>query len=92
MNTTTTTEFDTYAQSLADARPGDIAVDVDGSSWHLIDSAGDHAGFATWEQLEESLCAGEEGWISGPDALDVYAEGNVENMRAALKAFSAVSL
>ena len=88
----TTTEFSTYTQSLADARPGDIAVDVDGSSWSLIDASGADAGFATWEQLEESLCAGEEGWIEGPDGLDIYADGNVDRMRFALKAFSAVSL
>lgn len=92
MNTTTTTtsEFVSYTQTLADARPGDIAVDVDGSSWSLIDSSGADAGFATWEQLEESLCAGAEGWIAGPDGLDVYAEGDVLSMRAALKAFSTV--
>ena len=92
MNTTTTTEFSTYTQSLADARPGDVAVDVDGSSWELIDASGASVGFATWEQLEESLCAGEEGWIEGPDGLDIYADGNVDRMRFALKAFSAVSL
>ena len=89
---TTTTEFSTYAKLLSDARPGDVAVDIDGSSWSLIDASGADAGFATWEQLEESLCAGEEGWIEGPDGLDVYADGNVDRMRSALKAFSAVSL
>jgi hypothetical protein len=92
MNTTTTTAFDTYAQSLADARPGDIAVDVDGSSWSLIDASGADAGFATWEQLAASLAAGEEGWIPGPDGLDVYADGNVELMNAAIEAFWAVGL
>lgn len=89
---TTTTEFSTYAKLLSDARPGDVAVDIDGSSWSLIDASGADAGFATWEQLEESLCAGEEGWIEGPDGLDIYADGNVDRMRSALKAFSAVSL
>jgi hypothetical protein len=90
MNTTTTTEFSTYVQSLADARPGDVAVDIDGSSWSLIDASGADAGFATWEQLAASLAAGEEGWIPGPDGLDVYADGNVELMNAAIEAFWAV--
>jgi len=80
-----------YALSLADALPGDIAVDVDGSSWSLIDSSGAEAGWATWEQVQASLAAGEEGWIEGV-GLDVYVDGNVDSMRSALAAFWAVAL
>lgn len=77
-----------YALSLANAAFSDIAVDIDGTSWSMIDAAGDFAGLATWEQLEESaMFAGEEGWIEGPHGLNVYADGNVARMLIALEAF-----
>ena len=77
-----------YAISLIDVPFDAVAVDIDGTAWRLIDSAGNFVGLATWEQLEESvLFAGEEGWIEGPDGLNIYAEGNVDAMRLALAAF-----
>ncbi len=79
-----------YALSLADVTADDVAIDIDGTSWQLIDSAGGDAGWATWEQLGASLAAGDEGWIEGV-GLDVYVEGNVDTMRAALAAFWAVA-
>jgi hypothetical protein len=79
-----------YALSLADVTADEVAVDVDGTSWSLIDSAGDFAGLATWEQLQASVAAGDEGWIEGV-GLDVYVEGNVDAMAAALAAFWAVA-
>jgi hypothetical protein len=79
-----------YALSLIDVSVDEVAVDVDGSAWSLIDAAGDFAGLATWEQLQASVAAGQEGWIEG-HGLDVYVEGNVDGMRSALAAFWAVA-
>ena len=77
-----------YAMSLIDVPFAAVAFDIAGTAWRLIDSAGNFVGLATWEQLEESvLFAGEEGWIEGPDGLNIYAEGNVDAMRLALAAF-----
>lgn len=78
-----------YALSLIDVSVDSIALDIDGSSWSLIDSAGDFAGFATWRQIEDSLAASAEGWIAG-HGLDVYVDGNVDSMRIALDAFRAL--
>jgi len=79
-----------YALSLIDVSVDEVAVDSDGTSWSLIDAAGDFAGLATWEQLQASLAASPEGWIEG-HGLDVYVEGNVDGMRSALAAFWAVA-
>lgn len=56
----------------------DIATDSEGNGFSLINSAGDFAGLATWEQLRESLNASPEGWISHSSGLDVYVEGIAE--------------
>lgn len=82
-------QFAMYALSLADTSIDSIALDIDGSSWSLIDSAGDFAGLATWRQIEDSLAASAEGWIAG-HGLDVYVDGNVDSMRIALDAFRAL--
>lgn len=82
-------KFAMYALSLADVEVDAVAVDIDGLSWRLIDSAGDVAGLATWEQIQASLDAGDEGWIEG-HGLDVYVDGNVDEMTAALAAFWAL--
>lgn len=82
-------KFAMYALSLADVAVDAIAVDSDGATWSLVDSAGDFAGLATWEQVQASLAAGEEGWIEG-HGLDVYVDGNVDEMTAALAAFWAL--
>ena len=66
-----------------------IATDSQGNAFSLINSAGDFAGFATWEQLRESLNASAEGWISHTSGLDVYVEGNVDEMRSILAAYDA---
>jgi hypothetical protein len=79
-----------YALSLANVTADAVAVDIDGTSWSLVDAAGDDAGLATWEQLQASLNASPEGWIEG-HGLDVYVEGNVDGMRSALAAFWAVA-
>lgn len=80
-----------YALSLADVAIDDIAFDSDATTWSLIDRAGDFAGLATWRQIEDSLAAGEEGWIEVHGRRFVYVDGNVELMNAALKAFWAVA-
>ena len=82
-------KFAMYALSLADVEVDAVAVDLDGTSWRLIDSAGGFAGLATWEQVQASLAAGDEGWIEG-HGLNVYVDGNVDEMTEALKAFWAL--
>jgi len=80
-----------YTALLAGACADDVAVDSDGSSWSLIDAAGDFAGLATWEQMQASLAAGYEGWIEG-HGLDVYVEGDPGGLAAALAAFWAAAV
>lgn len=57
------------------------------SPYHLVDSAGDYAGLATWEQVSESLAASPEGWIAVDDSLDCYVEGDESEIRAAYDAW-----
>ena len=80
-----------YALSLIDVSVDEVAVDVDGSAWSLIDAAGDFAGLATWEQVQASLAASPEGWIEGY-GLDVYVEGDPGGLAAALAAFWAAAV
>ena len=67
----------------------DIATDSNGNAFSLTDSAGDFAGFATWEQLRDTLDASPEGWISHSSGLSVYVDGNEDEMRSLLAAYDA---
>jgi hypothetical protein len=58
------------------------------SPYHLVDSAGDYAGLATWDQVSESLAASPEGWIAVEGSLDCYVEGNESEILAAFLAWS----
>jgi hypothetical protein len=58
------------------------------SPYHLVDSAGDYAGLATWDQVSESLAASPEGWIAVDGSLDCYVEGEEQALRAAFLAWS----
>ena len=84
-------KFAMYALSLADVEVDAIAVDSEGMTWSLLDREGEFAGLATWEQVQASLAAGEEGWIEVHGRRFVYVDGTVELMNAALKAFWAVA-
>lgn len=57
------------------------------SPFRLIDASGEAVGYATWEQVDESLAATPEGWIEVDGELDCYVEGNENEMRAAYEAW-----
>jgi hypothetical protein len=69
----------------------DIATDSDGNAFSLINSAGDFAGLATWEQLRDSIDASPLGWISHSSGLSVYVDGNEDEMRSLLAAYDAAN-
>jgi hypothetical protein len=58
------------------------------SPYQLIDASGEPVGYATWDQVSESLSASPEGWIAVDGSLDCYVEGNEAEMRAAFLAWS----
>jgi hypothetical protein len=53
------------------------------SPYPLIDASGEAVGYATWQQVDESLAASPEGWIAVDGSPDCYVEGNEAEMRAA---------
>jgi hypothetical protein len=65
-----------------------FATDTEGKPWRLIDRDGYFAGLATWENVRDSL-ATHEGWILGPVTLDVFVEGNVDELEARLAEYDA---
>ena len=83
-------KFAMYALSLADVSFDAIAFDSEGMTWSLLDREGEFAGLATWEQVQASLAAGNEGWIKVHGRI-CYVEGNVDEMTEALKAFWAIA-
>jgi len=66
-----------------------VATTPTGETFSLVDSAGDFAGDATWQQIQESLASdSDEGWIEGHGhGLDVYVDDNVDNLRFWLAAW-----
>ena len=80
------TAAEQYAISLVDVSFDAIAFDSDATTWSLLDQEGDFAGLATWRQIEDSLAAGDEGWIEVHGRI-CYVEGNVDGMALALAAF-----
>jgi hypothetical protein len=58
------------------------------SPYPLIDASGEAVGYATWEQVGESLSASPEGWIAVDGSLDCYVEGEEQSLRAAFLAWS----
>lgn len=65
-----------------------FATNTEGKPWRLIDRDDYFAGLATWENVRDSL-ATHEGWIPGPVTLDVFVEGNVDELRARLAEYDA---
>jgi hypothetical protein len=66
-----------------------FATDTEGKPWRLIDRDGYIAGLATWENVRDSLEASHEGWIPGPVTLDVFVDGNVDELGARLAEYDA---
>lgn len=57
------------------------------SPYPLIDARGEAVGYATWQQVDESLSASPEGWIAVDNSLDCYVEGDESEIRAAYDAW-----
>lgn len=66
-----------------------VAVNAQGEAFNIYDAKGDFRGFATWAQLRDSLAAGPEGWIEGDHGVDIYVDGNEDEMRDALATYDA---